>query len=89
MGELLILREESPRSLASCYREIDGVFSALRDLYRQEYECFRGAGEMHARLRFSRIEEIFERGLHEFLEEFVTRNHALGRQISADFMLRV
>lgn len=86
--ELLILRPESPRSLASCYREIDDVFTALRDIYRQDYECFRGAGEIYSRLRYSRIEEIFKGGLHEFLEDFVTRNYALGRQISADFMLR-
>lgn len=89
VGELLILRPESPRSLASCYREIDDVFSALRDIYRQDYECFRVAGEIHSRMRYSRIEDIFQNGLHEFLEDFVTRNHALGRQISADFMLRV
>lgn len=89
VGELLILRPESPRSLESCYREIDAVFKDLRDLYRRDYECFRRAGEIYARLRYSRIEEIFERGLHEFLDDFVARNDSLGQQISGDFMLQV
>ena len=89
VGELLILRPESPRSLASCYHEIDDVFSSLREFYRQDFECFRRAGEIYSRLRFNRIEEIFANGLHEFLEDFVIRNDSLGRQISTDFMLRV
>ncbi len=89
VAELLILRPDSPRSLASCYHEIDEVFADLRDLYRQDHECFRMAGEIHARLRYSRIEEIFQAGLHEFLDDFLARNDALGNQISNDFMLQV
>ena len=85
----MILRPESPRSLDSCYREIDAVFKELRDLYRRDYDCFRRAGEISARLRYSRIEDIFERGLHEFLDDFIVRNDSLGQQISVDFMLRV
>ncbi|NQV79118.1 MAG: alpha-E domain-containing protein [Alphaproteobacteria bacterium] len=89
VGELLILRPESPRSLDSCYREIDGVFKELREIYRRDFECFRHAGEIYSRLRYSRIEDIFKAGLHEFLDDFVARNDFLGQQISADFMLRV
>jgi len=89
VAELLILRDDSPRSLDSCYHEIDDVFSDLRDLYRQDYECFRMAGEIYSRLRYSRIEEIFSAGLHEFLDDFLERNDALGQQISADFLLQV
>lgn len=89
VADLLILQPGNPRSLHSCYREIDGVFRDLRDMYRRDYECFRMAGDMHARLRYARIEEIFRKGLHEFLDDFVERNDALGRQISNDFMLQV
>jgi uncharacterized alpha-E superfamily protein len=89
VAEMLILRADSPRSLASCYHEIDDVFSDLRDLYRRDFECFRMAGEVHARLRFARIEEIFAAGLHEFLADFLSRNDRLGTQISNDFMLQV
>ena len=41
----------------------------------------------HARLRFSRMEEIFEIGLHEFLTTFIDRNTELGGQIQRDFMM--
>jgi len=87
VAELLILHGDMPRSLHSCYRELDGLFAALRELYRRDFECFRLAGKTYSRLRYGRAESIFQRGLHEYLAEFLDRNADLGAQISSDFML--
>lgn len=89
VADLLILQPGIPRSLHSCYREVENVFRDLRDMYRRDYECFRMAGETYSRLRYARVEAIFQTGLHEFLDDFIERNDALGGQISNDFMLRV
>lgn len=85
VAELLLLRRDMPRSLNSCFERITRSLDGLcRDRPR---ECQRIAGEMHARLRFGRIDEIFQRGLHEFLTEFLERNAELGLQIESDFMM--
>jgi uncharacterized alpha-E superfamily protein len=85
VAELLLLRRDMPRSLISCFEQITVTLDALcRDRPR---ECQRIAGEMYARLRYGRIDEIFQRGLHEFLTDFVERNADLGLQIEYDFMM--
>jgi uncharacterized alpha-E superfamily protein len=45
-------------------------------------ECHRIAGETHARLRYGRIQDIFQSGLHEFLTDFIDRSILLGNEIS-------
>ena len=42
---------------------------------------------MHARLRFGRIDDIMDDGLHDFLTATINRNLELGRQIQ-DFYLQ-
>ena len=49
-------------------------------------ECHRRAGEIHAKLRFGRVEDIFSQGLEAFLNEMMARNIDLGGQI-AEFYL--
>ena len=85
VAELLLLRRDMPRSLTSCFERINARLDGLcRDRPR---ECQRIAGELHARLRYGRIDEIFQRGLHEFLIEFLDRNAGLGLRIEQDFMM--
>ncbi|HKQ71141.1 MAG TPA: alpha-E domain-containing protein [Polyangiaceae bacterium] len=85
--ELLVLRREMPRSLRFCAQEALGHLDHLgksRDL-----ECQRLAGELHARLRFGRMDRILEAGLPEFLAEIVESIAALSNQISRDFLMTV
>ena len=44
-------------------------------------ECHRLAGEIHARLRYGRIDAVLEQGLHAFLAEVLARAAALGTEI--------
>jgi uncharacterized alpha-E superfamily protein len=87
VAELLILREDMPRSLRASYREIDVLFGELRQRYHADYECFRLAGDIYGKLKYGRMDEIFQNGLHEFLTDFIRRTSNLGKQIADDFQL--
>ena len=82
IAELLILRQEMPRSLLSCYHQVTQSLDLLAEAYGgKRGECHRLAGEMHARLRYGQIGQIMVSGLHEFLTEFIDRSVVLGNAI--------
>lgn len=84
IAELLILRPELPRSLLACYRRVEETLEAIAAANGGvRGECHRIAGEMHARLRYGRIDEIMATGLEKFLTDFVDRSLDLGREIEA------
>jgi uncharacterized alpha-E superfamily protein len=88
VAEFLILRPEMPRSLLSCYEQIVRTLELLAEAYGgKRGECHRIAGELHARLRFGRIQDIFQSGLHEFLTECVDRAATLGNAVSALYLV--
>jgi uncharacterized alpha-E superfamily protein len=86
VAELLILRPEMPRSLWKCLDEITGHLDLLAGAYGARGECHRLAGQMHATLKFSTIEQIFQGGLHEFLTGFVDTNVVLGDEIARHYL---
>ena len=85
VAELLMLRSDMPRSLHFC---MNGVVKNL-DLIanRQSGEIQRQAGLLHAQLHYARIEDILERGLHEYLTDFMDRIYLLGDGISRTFLV--
>lgn len=89
VADLLILRPEMPRSIRSSYDEIMRNLSMLSSDYGCTIESVRIAGQLHGRLLYGQIDEIFQSGLHEFLTDVVDRNILLGRQIQKDFLLTV
>jgi uncharacterized alpha-E superfamily protein len=87
IAELLILRPELPRSMIACYARIEETLDGIAVLHGgRRGEAHRLAGEMHARLRFGRISDIMEGGLHNFLTATVDRNLELGRQIEGFYL---
>ena len=85
VAQLLILRDDMPRSLLRCCKE---VYQNLRSIANdQSQETERRAGEMHAMLHFTRMEEITAGGLPRFLEQFLARVRDLGDRIASDFLL--
>ncbi len=85
VAQLLILRDDMPRSLLRCCKE---VYLNLKSVANdQSAETERRAGEMHALLHFSRMEEIIASGLPHFLEHFLVRLRDLGDRIASDFLL--
>ena len=83
VAELLILRVDMPRSLHACMRE---AYDIMQILARpQAAEALRLAGALWSELHFGRIDVIFNRGLHEYLTEFLTRTDALGQEINRSY----
>ena len=85
IAELLILREDMPRSLHHCYHNLIGTLDELAG--KKELECRNLAGQTYARLKYGRIGRIFRSGLHEFLTSFIDSNNTLGVQIQEDFLM--
>src|SRR5471032_2197688 len=76
VAQLLILRDDMPRSLLRCCKEVYHNLKAVSN--EQSSETERRAGEMHAMLHFTRMEDILAHGLPEFLEQFLARLRNLG-----------
>jgi len=83
--ELLILRNDMPRSLHFC---MNGVVKTL-DLIANSHsgETQRQVGLLHAQLHYGRVEDILAHGLHEWLSDFMDRIYMLGGGISKDFLV--
>jgi uncharacterized alpha-E superfamily protein len=87
VADLLILKEEMPRSLASCYEAIVRNLDQIAGAYGRQGPAQRQARGIRARLQNSRMDGIFQRGLHEFIGEFITENNRLGAAITEQFLL--
>lgn len=85
VAELLVLRDDMPRSLHRCMSQVYMHLTAISN--DQSAETERRAGELQASLHFGRIEEIFKVGLHEYLQRFIERVHDLGERVSQDFLV--
>lgn len=86
VADLLILREEMPRSLAACYAALSRHLDDLAHRYGTSGLAQRQARAGHARLTNRRIEDIFQHGLHEFLQDFIVENNRLGHAITNQYL---
>jgi uncharacterized alpha-E superfamily protein len=85
VAQLLILRDDMPRSLLRCCKEVYANLRAVSN--EQSAETERRAGEIHAGLHFTRMEDITAQGLPRFLDEFLARVRDLGDRIASDFLV--
>jgi uncharacterized alpha-E superfamily protein len=85
VAELLILRPDMPRSLLA------SMIALERDLAHvgnaRSAETQRRAGMLCAELRFERVDDILQKGLHRYLERFLAHINDLGNRISQDFLV--
>ena len=87
VAELLTLRLEMPRSLRFCANQVVEHLDSLAGT--RDLEAQRLAGELHARLRFARIDRVLSQGLHDFLAEVTQRITDLSTQLAQDFLMTV
>src|SRR5450631_2955366 len=85
VAQLLILRDDMPRSLLRCCKEVYQNLQSVSNEQSQETE--RRAGEIHAMLHFTRMEVIIADGLPRFLQQFLARLRDLGDRIGYDFLV--
>lgn len=85
VADLLILNRQMPRSLASCYAEIQLQLDNLASRSGNRGPAHRLAAAGNNRLNCQNIDVIFTRGLHEFLTEFLFDNNRLGEAIAEQY----
>lgn len=85
MTELLVLREDMPRSLHSCINFINETLALLCN--EDSRELKRQAEAMYARLHHGSTDEIIRYGLHEYLMDFLARVSDLGEEINRRFLV--
>jgi uncharacterized alpha-E superfamily protein len=85
VAQLLILRDDMPRSLLRCCKELYQNLKAVAN--EQSAETERRAGEMHAMLSFARMEDITRNGLPAFLAHFLESLRDLGDRVASDFLV--
>ena len=78
IAEFLILREEMPRSLVFSYHWINTALDGLGDLYGKRYACHDQAQKPISALKSTSMDQIFQSGLHEFLQDFMAANSRLS-----------
>ncbi|HEX6721402.1 MAG TPA: alpha-E domain-containing protein [Burkholderiaceae bacterium] len=85
VAELLILRPDMPRSLASCMNGVVDNLKLVSNALSADTE--RRAGRLRSDLEFGRIDEILATGIHAYLTHFLDRVNDIGAGISRDFLV--
>jgi uncharacterized alpha-E superfamily protein len=86
IADLLMLNDQMPRSLASCYENLVRYLDNIATAYGRQGPAQRQARSIRTRLENSRIEEIFQGGLHEFIGGFIADNNRLGAAIADQYL---
>lgn len=86
VAEFLILKEEMPRSLVSCYDNITRFLDALSRDYGRQGVSQRRARQILGRLQDADLAGVFRAGLAEFLSDFVGENAGLGSAIAEQYL---
>ena len=60
---------------------------SIATTYGRQGPAQRQARTVRTRLQNSRMEEIIQSGLHEFISEFVSDNNALGAAVSSQYLM--
>ena len=87
IADLLILKDELPRSLASCYDNLVQNLDRIAHAYGRQGPAQRQARAIRTRLQNSRMGEIFQTGLHEFISGFIDDNNALGAAVNEQYLM--
>jgi uncharacterized alpha-E superfamily protein len=85
VAELLILREDMPRSLHACLKEVHQILGMVANARSRETQ--RIAGMAYSELRYGRIDDILEVGVHDYLTKFLDSIAGLGNRIAQDFLV--
>jgi uncharacterized alpha-E superfamily protein len=86
VADLLILRPEMPRSLISCYESVVRHLDHLARAHGRQGAAQRHARSVYGKLQNSTMETVFQDGLHEFVNNFITDNNQLGTLISEQYL---
>jgi uncharacterized alpha-E superfamily protein len=80
VAELLLLNEDFPRSVRFCADQLNGALHCISGVSGRRFsnEAEKLAGRLVAELQFSTVEEVFEAGLHDYLDRLQLKLNAIG-----------
>jgi len=81
IADFLILNRAFPRSVAFSYGQISQHLDRLARGYGKRHACQATAREMLARLDDIEMGEIFQTGLHEFIQGLLATNRRLNEEV--------
>ena len=84
VSELLLLRPDVPRSLLACLDELSAMLASLPGENGRPAQ--RLAAELHARLRYTSIDEVLDEGLHAWLTDFIRLVRQLADAIHCSYL---
>ncbi len=85
IADFLIFDQRMPRSLAFCRARIAGNLAYIVAGYGEDAPSNAFTKEMNARMDALRIDDVFDYGLHEFLQDFIQENNVLNAKIEEDY----
>lgn len=83
--EFLVLDGRFPRSLAYCHSALRDQLASLARIHGHEGQSHALMRDADTRLADVTIDAVFEKGLHEFILEFISTNSAIAQAISEDY----
>jgi uncharacterized alpha-E superfamily protein len=86
IADLMILNEQLPRSLASCYRNLVTYLDQIAAIYGRQGPAQRQARNLRTRLNNASMTEIFQSGLHEFINKVLADNNRLSGAITDQYL---
>ncbi len=85
IAEFLILDQRMPRSLHFCCRKIQENLAYLKKDYGFSGPSCEASGALYEKYLERSISDIFEFGLHEYIQDFLNDLGDLSRQIEIDY----
>ncbi len=85
IADFLILDARFPRSLVFCYKQLVSNLDFLAKDYGARTTSNDLAETLLAKLKSHDINDIFEEGLHQFINDYIQQNNAIGLQIEQDY----
>ncbi|TRO97190.1 alpha-E domain-containing protein [Glycocaulis profundi] len=86
VADLLVLNRQMPRSLASCQSAIVDHLERLAADYGRRGPSQRIASARLSLLEESSIQAVFQSGLHEYIQDFLDGNNALGQAVAEQYL---
>lgn len=85
IADFLILNGRMPRSLAYCYEKIVSNLGYLAEDYGERHKAHETGDSIRTMLKRGNIGDVMDQGLHEFLEDFISKNNQLSAEISEGY----
>ncbi len=89
VAEFLIFEKEFPRSVRHCIDRVDRSLHRVSGTPRGSFinEAERESGRLLAELNFGSTEDVFEMGLHDYLDALQNRFNNIGAEIFETYVL--